>query len=247
MNVFPVAVRASWVSRHLAENYLPSGAAPRGYQPLIPASGGSLPTGPRGGQRDAHTRLEIYQSSRETAAIEMGKFRKKKKEPEMLGRLRLRLGRRRHSVWSSLVTLFLLPRRCPPRRRLRLLLLVLFFFPVNPSLLSPTFFFFSCTECLCWPSQSPGPRAPTKRAKYHGAGSRLKSTHRRDRHHHRDLTAEMLSLCVPSTFLTPESRTTYATVTATTSAAVYVDVDVDVDADHPRARTRTISDNDATR
>lgn len=120
MNVFPVAVRASWLSAPGRE--LPaSGAAPRGYQPLIPASGGSLPTGPRGRQRDAHTRLEIYQSSRETAAIEMGKFRKQKKtETEMLGRLRLRLGRR-HSVWSSLVTLFLLPRRCPLRRRLRLL------------------------------------------------------------------------------------------------------------------------------
>lgn len=54
MNVFPVAVRASWVSVPGTENYLPPGQLRAAISRLFPPPGGHFPPGPEA-DNETHT------------------------------------------------------------------------------------------------------------------------------------------------------------------------------------------------
>lgn len=128
----------------------PGRAFPRtpddGEQSLIP---GSLQP-PRGRQWDAHTRLGRLGSKilQACARTKWGKLR----------------GTLSFLFSDSIVFVFVLRRRrhssCGRSSLSRFLFLV-------------SYSLFTCTECLYPPSQSSGPRAPTKRARYREATSRL--------------------------------------------------------------------------
>lgn len=107
---------------------------------------------PRGRQRDAHTRFgrlgsRIPQSSRENKT---GRIKRNSSSPPALQISIVVV----FVLWSSLVVWSLVA----------VSFLSSLSYPTLP---------FTCTKCLYRPSQSLGPRAPTKRARYREATSRL--------------------------------------------------------------------------